>query len=75
LLAEELVLNASIFEAEEDGVLLVYTLDLLALHLVEHTSAVLVVRGDGLVLQFVVFDVNDLFQMENIIHSLEHVAD
>lgn len=74
LLPEHLVFDPGVFESEEDGVLLVDPLNLLALDIVEHARAIDIIIRDSLVLELVVLDVHDLFQMKYVVHSLQHVS-
>jgi len=74
LFPEELVFNPCVLEPHEHRVLLVDSLDFATFDLLEYVGAVLVVVGEGLVLELVVLDVHDLLQVEDVVDTLQHIS-
>ena len=74
LLPQKLVLNPCILKSLQHRILLVNPLYLPILHLVKHVCTVLVIACERLILQLIIFQVNDLLEMEDVVDALQDVA-
>ena len=75
LTPQKLVVDARVLVAHKHAVFFVDTLNLSIFDLVKDSRAIIVVERCCFVLKFVVLQVDQLPQMEDVVHSLQHVSD
>jgi hypothetical protein len=74
LLLQQFVIDAGVFVPHEKTVFLVDALDFFALNLIEGRGALIIIGCKGFILEFPIFNVDQLAQMEDIVYTLNHVS-
>jgi len=75
LFSQQFIFDTGVFESLQHRVFFVYALYFSVFDFIKHVGAILIITCEGFIFKFIIFYIDDLLQMKNVIYSLKDVSD